>query len=233
MLLHTHALPAFVVAVLAFCAVATPTGPSPHSAGEPMLGDSNAAAYLSPPSPPHVAKPYSHSDDKVKLEGISYVPSSHKPYPEKHKPEEKPYGLPASPLSLLPSPPSKEKPKPYEKDHPSAPPPKFYPEKPMSEEKPHSPAPPPKSYPEKPKAEGKPYAVKEDKPKFDDNYKSNEKPHVQAPKKEGVVNGCDAGAGKCRRADAVSCVYVFFRSFVSNRPLDELRSRGGAILKDC
>jgi len=232
MLLHTHALPAFIVAVLAFCAVATPTGPSPHSADEPMLQG----------SPPHVPKPYSRSDDKFKVEGISYGPPSHKPSPEKPKPE-KPYALPP-PLSLLPSTPSKEKPKPYEKDHPSAPPPKSYPEKPMSEEKPHSPAPPPKSYPEKPKTEGKPslpymplppalqnlkpekkpegkpYAVpapKEDKSKPDDKSKPNEKPHAQAPKKEDVKNGCDAG--KCRRADAVSCVYFLFRSFVSNRTL--------------
>lgn len=221
MLFHTHALPAFVVAALAFCAVATPTGPSPHAADEPMLRD----------PAPHVPKPYSHSDDKFKVEGISYGQTSHKPSPGKPKPEEKPYALPP-PLSLLPLTPSKEKPKPYEKDRPSGQPPKSHPENPMSEEKPHSPAPPPKSYQEKPKAEGKPslpyvptlqdlkpekkpegrpYAApapKEDKPKLDDKYKPNEKPHAQAPKKEDVKNGCEGG--KCRRADPVSCVCVLF-----------------------
>lgn len=216
MLLHTHALPASVVAILALCAVATPTGPSPHSADEPMLRDFNAPSYFSPPFPPHVPKPYSHSDDKYKVEGISYAPSSRKPSSEKPKHEEKASSLPPSSPSLLT--PLEEKPKPFEKGHP---------EKPMSEEKPHSPAPPPKSHPEKPKTEGKPslpyvpllqnpkpekkpegkpYAVpapKEDKHKPDDKSKPNEKPHAQAPKKEDAKNDCVAG--KCRRADAVSC----------------------------
>jgi hypothetical protein len=158
MLLHTPALSASIVAVLAFYAVATPTGLPPHNADELMLRDYNAPSYPSPPSPPHVPKPYSYSNNKVKAEGMSYAPPSPKP-PGKTKPEEKPYVTsPLPPLSLPPLTPSKEeKPKPYEKDHSPAPPPKTYPEKPTSEEKPHSPVPPPKSYPEKPKTEGNPY----------------------------------------------------------------------------
>ena len=198
MLFRTPTLSASVFAVLAFYAVATPTGPPLNSAEDPMLRDYNAQSHPSPPAPPYVPKPYSHSDNKVKVEGMSFGPSSHEPYPEKPKPEEKPYvSPPPFPPSLLPLTPSKEeKPKPYEKDRPSAPPPKSYPEKP------HSPAPPPKSYPEKPKAggkpylplppalqnlkpekkpEGKPYAVpvpKDNKPKPDDKSKPDEKPHA-------------------------------------------------------
>jgi hypothetical protein len=146
--------------------------------------------------------PKAFPEKKLKLNGLSYVPSSSNglsysssssnPSQEKHKSEERPSVSPPS-LSLLPSSPLKEeKPKGHEKDHPSAPPKNSYPEKPKTEGTPYLPLPPPlfsptpptsKASAEYPKLEKKPEksdavpASKEVKPKPSDKPKFNEKPH--------------------------------------------------------
>jgi hypothetical protein len=222
MLFHTPTLSASIVAVLALYAVATPTGsPPPHSADELMSRGNNAPSY---PSPPHLSKPYSYSGNNVKVDGASYAPPPPKPPQGKPKPEAKPYVSSLSYLSPLPLTPTKEeKPRPHEKDHPSAPPPKSYPEKPKSEGKPYLPLPPilQNLKPEK-KLEETPYvfpAQKEKKFK----PKPNEKPYSEKYEvkqkdqdpKDDDKNGCVGG--KCRRAEPVSCVDPHFRSLVSNR----------------
>jgi len=247
MLLRTHVLSASFTAILAVYVLATPMGPPLRSTDETKSLEYHAPSYPSPPSLPHPPPkphmPKAYPEKKLKLNGLSYSPSSSNPSQEKHKSEERPYASPPS-LSLLPSSPLKEeKPKAHEKDYPSAPPKKSYPEKPKTEGKPYLPLPPPlsKASTENSKLEKKPEgksdavtASKEDKPKPSDKPKFNEKPHSpppspqkphsqekdgqdkknQAPKTDDTKVGCTAG--KCRRADAVACDIPLFRSSDSN-----------------
>jgi hypothetical protein len=247
MLLRTPVLSASFIAILAVYVLATPMGPPHRSIDETKSLEYHAPSYPSPPSllhpPPKPHMPKAYPEKKLKLNGLSYSPSSSNPSQEKHKSEERPYASP--PLSLLPSSPSKEeKPKAHEKDYPSpsAPPNKSYPEKPKTEGKPSLPLPPPlsKASTEGPKLEKKPgksdaVTSKEDKPKPSDKPKFNEKPHSpspspqkphsqekdeqdkqknQAPKTDDTKVGCTTG--KCRRVDPVTCDISLFRSFDSN-----------------
>jgi hypothetical protein len=202
MLLRTPVLSASFTAILAIYVVATPMGPPLRSTDEAMSLEYHAPSYPSPPSLPHPPPkphmPKAYPEKKLKLNGLSYSPSSSNPSQEKYKSEERPYVSPPS-LPLLPSLSSKEeKPKAHEKDYPSAPPKKSYPEKPKTEGKPYLPLPPPlfsptpppsKASTENPKIEKKPEeksdavtaSSKGDKPKPSDKPKSNEKPHSPPP----------------------------------------------------